>query len=103
LFVETLKIKPPSQLDGFLHVGHNWRNICNDYDSLIIEPCGMLVTRDGYALTSKGMYVLICFAGGALALVYPQLLPYSFLCEQGSDGGGVNLRKYNDYTMIEVI
>ena len=76
------QLQPPSQLDGFLRVGPNWRQICNDYDSLIIESCSTLVTRDGYALTSEGVRVLSCFAGGALALVYPQLLQYSFLCGQ---------------------
>jgi hypothetical protein len=42
----------------------------------------MLVTRDGYALTSEGVRVLSCFAGGALALIYPQLYEYSFLSGQ---------------------
>jgi hypothetical protein len=76
-------LQSPSQLDGFLRIGPNWREVCNDYDSLIIEPCGTLVTRDGYALTREGLRVLSCFAGGALALVYPQLYQYSYLCGQG--------------------
>jgi hypothetical protein len=75
------QLQPPSQqLPGFLRVGPNWWKVCNDYDSLIIEPCGTLVTPDGYALTSEGLRVLACFAGGALALVYPQFYTYSFLC-----------------------
>jgi hypothetical protein len=86
------QLQPLSQLDSFLRLGPNWRQICNDYDRLIIEPCGMLVTRDGYALTSEGVRVLACFAGGALALVYPQLFQYSFLCGQGSSSEGVNRR-----------
>jgi hypothetical protein len=82
------QLQPPSQqLPGFLRVGIYWLKVCNDYDRYIIEPCGRLVTPDGYALTSEGLRVLACFAGGALAFVYPQLYRYSFLCGQGSNGG----------------
>ena len=49
----------------------------------IIEPCGTLVTPDGYGLTTEGLRVLACFAGGALVLIYPQLAAYSYMCEQG--------------------
>ena len=50
------QLQPPSQqLPGFLRVGPNWWKVCNDYDSLIIEPCGTLVTPDRYALTSEGV------------------------------------------------
>jgi hypothetical protein len=74
---------PPSQqLPGFLR-GPNWRQICNDYDMYIIEPCGTLVTPDGYGLTTEGLRVLACFAGGALVLIYPQLAAYSYMCGQG--------------------
>jgi hypothetical protein len=79
----VLPPQPPSpQLPGFLRIGPNWRQTCNYYDSLIIEPCETLVTPDGYALTAAGLRVLACFAGGALALVHPELLQYSFLCGQ---------------------
>jgi len=69
---------------GVYHLrGPDWRQICNDYDNLITEPCGTLVTPDGYALTSEGLGVLACVVGGAIALVHPELLQYSFLCAQG--------------------
>ncbi|MCD6036196.1 MAG: hypothetical protein K0S67_80 [Nitrososphaeraceae archaeon] len=74
---------PPPQLPGFLRIGINWRQICNDFDRSIIEPCDTLVTRDGYGLTAEGVRVLACFAGGALVLLYPELLRYSYLCGQG--------------------
>jgi hypothetical protein len=85
------KLQPPSQqLPGFLRVGPYWWKVCNDYDSLISEPCNTLVTPDGYALTIGGVRVLACVVGGAIALVYPELLYYSFLCGQTSSGGGGN-------------
>lgn len=40
--------------DGWL----NWRQVCNDLDDLISEPCGDLVTSDGNALTAEGKVVL---------------------------------------------
>jgi hypothetical protein len=73
----------PPQLPGFLRIGINWRQVCNDYDTYIIEPCGTLVTPDGYGLTAEGVRVLACFAGGALVLVYPQSAAYSYMCGQG--------------------
>ena len=83
------QLQPPSQqLPGFLRVGIYWWKVCNDYDSFIREPCGTLVTPDGYALTSRGLFVFTCFAGGAIALVYPQLFAYSSLCMLGNNGGG---------------
>lgn len=86
---QQLPPPPPSQqLPGFLRIGINWRQVCNDFDRSIIEPCGTLVTPDGYGLTAEGVRVLACFAGGALVLVYPELLRYSYLCGQG----GGNLR-----------
>ena len=76
--------QPPSQqLPGFLRVGVYWLKVCNDFDRLIREPCGTLVTPDGYALTSRGLYVLACVVGGAIALVHPELLQYSYLCMLG--------------------
>jgi hypothetical protein len=75
-------LSPPLQLPGFLR-GHDWRKTCNDYDIYIIEPCDTLVTPDGYALTTEGLRVLACFAGGALVLIYPQLAAYSYMCGQG--------------------
>jgi hypothetical protein len=59
---------PLPQLPGFLRIGINWRQVCNDFDRSIIEPCDTLVTRDGYGLTAEGVRVLACFAGGALVL-----------------------------------
>ena len=83
------QLQPPSQqLPGFLRVGIYWWKVCNDYDSFIREPCGTLVTPDGYALTRRGLFVFTCFAGGAIALVYPQLFAYSSLCMLGNNGGG---------------
>jgi hypothetical protein len=77
-------LPPPSQqLPGFLRIGINWRQVCNDYDIYIIEPCRTLVTPDGYGLTTEGLRVLACFAGGALVLIYPQLAAYSYMCGQG--------------------
>ena len=39
------------------HDGWNWRQICNDLDFAISEPCSGLVTQDGFALTSEGKAV----------------------------------------------
>ena len=48
------------------HDGWNWREICSDLDSFISEPCGQLVTPDGFALTAEGKAVLdriVCIGG----------------------------------------
>jgi hypothetical protein len=83
------QLQPPSQqLPGYLRVGIYWWKVCNDFDSLIRESCDTLVTRDGYALTFEGLYVVACVVGGAIALVHPELLAYSYLCTQGSGGAG---------------
>ena len=47
---------PPQQhLPGFLRIGINWRQVFNDFDRYIIEPCDTLVTRDEYGLTVEGV------------------------------------------------
>jgi hypothetical protein len=51
--------------DGLL----NWRQVCNDLDDFISEPCGDLVTSDGNALTAEGKATLERIKCGGETLV----------------------------------
>ena len=48
--------------------GWDWRQICDDVDGFISEPCSELVTSDGNALTADGKRALerIACGGGAI-------------------------------------
>ena len=52
--------------------GINWGQLCRNpiVDLLITEPCYILTTPDGYALTSEGEHVIRCLAAGSLLLLY---------------------------------
>jgi hypothetical protein len=49
--------------------GVNWRELCSDFDNLISEPCGDLVTPDGRALTGEGKMAVERIACGGQALL----------------------------------
>jgi hypothetical protein len=49
--------------------GVNWRKLCSDFDSFISEPCDVLVTPDGRALTEEGKTAVERIACGGQALL----------------------------------
>ena len=55
----------------------NWLEICNNpvVDAIVTEPCEDLTSSDGYELTQEGQKVLVCFAGGTVAVLFPKAVP----------------------------
>jgi hypothetical protein len=61
--------REPQEFSERHYEGWNWRQICNDVDRFISEPCGELVTSDGNALTAEGKAALERIACGGQALI----------------------------------